>query len=199
MAKAKRVSEANARRVLAALEKTGGHQRKAAQLVGVSPRRLQQIVMVMRNMGLDVPKSPHDLTPHFRPDDHNIRGKSTLLGPDGEIKLQWVKEQATTPSPAEMAEIIKRTKIKLDQKSKDWLIRMANGDARQALTLLEATQSLYGKVDQATMTEALQSTYLRYDKAGEEHYNTISAYIKSMRASDVDAALYSLLRPEWVT
>lgn len=108
MAKAKRVSEANARRVLAALEKTGGHQRKAAQLVGVSPRRLQQIVMVMRNMGLDVPKSPHDLTPHFRPDDHNIRGKSTLLGPDGEIKLQWVKEQATTPSPAEMAEIIKK-------------------------------------------------------------------------------------------
>jgi hypothetical protein len=94
--------------MIEALQQTGGHQRKAAELLGISPRRAQQIIMVMRNMGLQVPASPHDLTPHFRPDDYNIRGKSTLLGPDGEVKLQWVKEQAGVPSPAEMAEIIKK-------------------------------------------------------------------------------------------
>jgi putative ATPase len=44
------------------------------------------------------------------------------------------------------------------------------------------------------LKNALQSKYLRYDKAGEEHYNTISAFIKSMRASDADAALYYLAR-----
>jgi putative ATPase len=44
------------------------------------------------------------------------------------------------------------------------------------------------------MTETLQSKFLRYDKKGEEHYNTISAFIKSMRASQPDAALYYMAR-----
>lgn len=95
---------------------------------------------------------------------------------------------------SEMDTIVKRTKVKMDKESREWLVRMANGDARQALTLLEATESLYGKVNVATMTEALQNNMLRYDKAGEEHYNTISAFIKSMRAGDPDAALYYLAR-----
>lgn len=94
----------------------------------------------------------------------------------------------------DMAAIIARTKIKLDKNSREWLVRVANGDARQMLTLLDETLSLYGKVNVETMTEALQSTFLRYDKQGEEHYNTISAFIKSMRASDPDAALYYLAR-----
>ncbi len=94
----------------------------------------------------------------------------------------------------DMELIIKRSKMKLDVKAKEWLIRVANGDARQMLTLLEETQSLYGKVTVETMTEALQSTFLRYDKQGEEHYNTVSAFIKSMRASLPDAALYYLAR-----
>lgn len=97
-------------------------------------------------------------------------------------------------SPKEMAVIIKRTKLKLDKKAKEWLIQMADGDARQAITLLEETEALYEKITVETMTEALQNTHLRYDKKGEEHYNTISAFIKSMRASDVDAALYYLAR-----
>lgn len=97
-------------------------------------------------------------------------------------------------SDSEMETIIKRTKVKLDTKAKEWLVSMANGDARQALTLIEATKSLYDKVTVATMTEALQNQFLRYDKKGEEHYNTISAFIKSMRASDPDAALYYLAR-----
>lgn len=94
----------------------------------------------------------------------------------------------------EMKEIIKRTGLTLEAEAVEWLIRMAQGDARQALTLLEATSSLYGDVTVASMTEALQNSLLRYDKQGEEHYNTISAFIKSMRASDPDAALYYLAR-----
>jgi putative ATPase len=97
-------------------------------------------------------------------------------------------------TPADMEIIIKRTKLTLHKESREWLIRVANGDARQMLTLIDATQSLYGEVNIDTMKEALQSTFLRYDKAGEEHYNTVSAFIKSMRASNVDAALYYLAR-----
>ncbi len=93
-----------------------------------------------------------------------------------------------------METIIKRTKVKMNKESKEWLVRVANGDARQMLTLIDATQSLYKEVTKETMTEALQSTFLRYDKQGEEHYNTISAFIKSMRASNPDAALYYLAR-----
>lgn len=76
----------------------------------------------------------------------------------------------------------------------DWLIQMANGDARQAISMLETAQKLYGTVTVDTLKESIQSKYLRYDKKGDEHYNTISAFIKSMRASQPDAALYYLAR-----
>lgn len=95
---------------------------------------------------------------------------------------------------AEMLEIIKRSGFVLDEEATAWLIQMAGGDARQALSLIEATSSLYPEVTVATLTEALQNSVLRYDKQGEEHYNTISAFIKSMRASNPDAALYYLAR-----
>jgi len=97
-------------------------------------------------------------------------------------------------SDKEMKTIIKRTKFKLDKKSIDWLINMANGDARQAITMLENTNELYKKITVENLKNALQSKFLRYDKVGEEHYNTISAFIKSMRASQSDAALYYLAR-----
>ena len=94
----------------------------------------------------------------------------------------------------DMDEILRRTGLIDDVVARQWLVRMANGDARQALTLLEAAHSLYGEVTETTLTEALQNSMLRYDKHGEEHYNTVSAFIKSMRASDVDAAMYYLAR-----
>jgi putative ATPase len=97
-------------------------------------------------------------------------------------------------SESELAEIITHTKIKLKKDAREWLIRMAAGDARQMLAVLEATDALYDEVTVDTLTEALQNQHLRYDKAGEEHYNTISAFIKSMRASDPTAALYYLAR-----
>lgn len=93
-----------------------------------------------------------------------------------------------------MEQIIKRTKLKVPKEAKDWLVQMAEGDARQALTVLEGAHKLYGKVSLETLKETLQSKHLRYDKKGEEHYNTISAFIKSMRASQPDAALYYLAR-----
>ncbi|MDO8558305.1 MAG: replication-associated recombination protein A [bacterium] len=97
-------------------------------------------------------------------------------------------------SASEMSRIIDRTKISLNAKAKEWLIEMANGDARAAITMLENTQKLYGNITVETLKETLQSKFLRYDKKGEEHYNIISAYIKSMRAGNADAALYYLAR-----
>lgn len=84
--------------------------------------------------------------------------------------------------------------VALPPEARDFLISFANGDARQALNLLEATVDLYQKVSLDVLKLALQSKFLRFDKGGEEHYNTISAFIKSMRASQADAALYYLAR-----
>ncbi|MFA4998655.1 MAG: replication-associated recombination protein A [Candidatus Paceibacterota bacterium] len=97
-------------------------------------------------------------------------------------------------SDKDMEAIIKRTGFEMDKKARDWLINMANGDARQAITMLENTYELYKKITIDSLKNTLQSKFLRYDKAGEEHYNTISAFIKSMRASQPDAALYYLAR-----
>ena len=97
-------------------------------------------------------------------------------------------------SEGEMAKIIKYTGYKLSKKASDWLVAMANGDARQAIMMIENTAELYGNITVDTLKNALQSKFLRYDKQGEEHFNTISAFIKSMRASQPDAALYYLAR-----
>ncbi len=94
----------------------------------------------------------------------------------------------------DMAAIIDRTGYKLNKDARAWLIEMANGDARQALTMIENTARLYDKVTIETLKETLQSRFLRYDKKGEEHYNVISAFIKSMRASKPNAAIYYLAR-----
>lgn len=97
-------------------------------------------------------------------------------------------------SEEEMTKVINRTGFKLKKDAKEWLVKMANGDARQAITMIENCVSLYADVTLAHLKDTLQSKFLRYDKKGEEHYNTISAFIKSMRASQPDAALYYLAR-----
>ncbi len=97
-------------------------------------------------------------------------------------------------SSEDMAAIIDRTGYDLDPVAKEWLIEMANGDARQAITMIENTTRLYDTISPETLKETLQSKFLRYDKKGEEHYNVISAFIKSMRASKPDAAMYYLAR-----
>jgi putative ATPase len=79
------------------------------------------------------------------------------------------------------------------------LTRFAGGDARRALGNLEVAAELAATAGRRTITvadvtEAAQHRALRYDRAGEEHYNIISAFIKSMRGSDPDAALYWMTR-----
>jgi putative ATPase len=91
--------------------------------------------------------------------------------------------------------------LKLDMtvEGRDFLIQQSQGDARVALNALETAAALVrpkkGKpIDSAVLEEALQKKPLLYDKAGEEHYNVISAFIKSLRGSDPDAAVYWLMR-----
>lgn len=101
-------------------------------------------------------------------------------------------------SSEEMEQVIDRAlkavRAKIPKDAKDWLVAMANGDARQAITMIENASALYGKLTIETLKNTLQSKHLRFDKKGEEHFNTVSAFIKSMRASNVDAALYYLAR-----
>lgn len=94
----------------------------------------------------------------------------------------------------DMEKIIVRTKLKVPKDAREWLLRMAQGDARQMLTVLETAERLYGKISLESLKEAIQSRHLRYDKKGDEHYDTISAFIKSMRAGQADAAIYYLAR-----
>jgi putative ATPase len=90
--------------------------------------------------------------------------------------------------------IVKRAKVKLGKGAFEWLMGYANGDARKALGIIDGAEALYGKITVETLNKAMESNHLRYDKKGEEHYDTISAFIKSMRASQGDAALYYLAR-----
>jgi putative ATPase len=92
-------------------------------------------------------------------------------------------------------------KISMSEDARRRLIDFANGDGRSLLMALEfvAEQSVVRpdgtkRLDDATVEAALLKKSLRYDKSGEEHYNLISAYIKSLRDSDPDGALYWLAR-----
>ncbi len=76
------------------------------------------------------------------------------------------------------------------------LLTFSNGDARQILTMIEIAAKLntHPQLTVVDIEEAAQRKMLQYDKLGDNHYDTISAFIKSLRASDVDAALYYLAR-----
>ena len=89
---------------------------------------------------------------------------------------------------------VKSLKVKIDKDASEFLATYSNGDGRKALNVLETAASMYKKITLDNLQNTLQSPYLRYDQAGDEHYDTISAFIKSMRASQVDAAMYYLAR-----
>lgn len=84
--------------------------------------------------------------------------------------------------------------------AREFLIQQSQGDARVALNALETAATLIRRekgekeITRLAVEEALQKKALLYDKSGEEHYNVISAFIKSLRGSDPDAALYWLMR-----
>ena len=101
-------------------------------------------------------------------------------------------------SPEDIAKIIDRAtkslKTKMDNDVREWLSEFANGDARQAIGLIESTFNLYKALTIDNFKNAIQNKFLRFDKKGEEHYNVISAFIKSMRSGNQDAAIYYLAR-----
>ena len=83
---------------------------------------------------------------------------------------------------------------KINKKAIDLIAELSGGDARSALGDLELALSLSNKVDEKVVEEAAGRKVPGYDKKGDNHYDTISAFIKSMRGSDTDAALYYLAR-----
>ncbi|MCW2530429.1 MAG: family ATPase [Pseudonocardiales bacterium] len=98
-------------------------------------------------------------------------------------------------------------RFELADDAREHLVRLAQGDARRALTALEAaagsaqattaadqTDPATAKIDLATVEQAVQTTALRYDRDGDQHFDVISAFIKSIRGSDPDAALHYLAR-----
>ncbi|MDQ1700832.1 MAG: putative ATPase [Frankiaceae bacterium] len=87
----------------------------------------------------------------------------------------------------------------LADEGRDHLLRMASGDARKALTVLEAAAAAADAtgtttIDLATLEAAIDRAAVRYDRQGDQHYDVISAFIKSIRGSDVDAGLHWLAR-----
>ncbi|HAK76005.1 MAG TPA: AAA family ATPase [Runella sp.] len=98
---------------------------------------------------------------------------------------------------AEKDEILKTKNIQFD--SYDALLRLSGGDGRKLLNLLELVVNAHFHenpivINDDTVTEVAQQNLARYDKSGEQHYDIISAFIKSMRGSDPNAALYWMAR-----
>ncbi len=89
-------------------------------------------------------------------------------------------------------------KISIDDEALDTLVHIASGDARRALNLLEQLVSLLPEdkknIDKENVLSILSENQVRYDKGGDAHYDVTSAFIKSMRGSDADGALYYLAK-----
>jgi len=90
-------------------------------------------------------------------------------------------------------------RLRLDADAEEHLVRLASGDARRALTALEAAAESAvstgaDHIDLATLEATVDKAAVRYDRDGDQHYDVVSAFIKSIRGSDVDAALHYLAR-----
>jgi len=89
--------------------------------------------------------------------------------------------------------------LTLDEDARDHLVRLAGGDARRSLTYLEAAAGAARTrqstlIDLETAERAVDQAAVRYDRQGDQHYDVVSAFIKSVRGSDADAALHYLAR-----
>lgn len=87
--------------------------------------------------------------------------------------------------------------VTVDEDAISAIVRLASGDARRALTILEASANVVGESGLVTVdvvAAASDRALLRYDRSGDEHYDVISAFIKSIRGSDADAAIHYLAR-----
>ncbi|MGC9976815.1 MAG: replication-associated recombination protein A [Syntrophales bacterium] len=125
------------------------------------------------------------------------RTRVMLLKPYADSELAVIIDRAIRDKERGLG----RLALEIEPDAIDHIIWSADGDARMALNSLEAAASLLPKgeigtrkITSALVEEALQKKALQYDKGGEEHYNLISAFHKSLRGSDPDAALYWLGR-----
>ncbi len=89
---------------------------------------------------------------------------------------------------------VKLLKAKIKTDAARLAARLANGDARKAISLIEDAAAHQGEIDVSLIKQIINKPNLLYDKSGEEHYNLISALHKSMRGNNPDAALYYLAR-----
>ena len=119
------------------------------------------------------------------------RSRVFVLEPLAPEDLRILLERALT-----ISEGLGGRELQADAEALVFLAEMAHGDARIALNTLELAANLSedGLIGLATVEAALQKAPLLYDQGGEEHYNVISAFIKSLRGSDPDAAIYWLAR-----
>jgi len=124
------------------------------------------------------------------------RSKVLVLNPLTDDEIRLIVDRALKDPERGLGKM----KLPVAPDALEGMVRWANGDARAALNLLELSAKLVEKTAEpraitlAVVQEAAQRRSLLYDKAGEEHYNLISALHKSLRGSDPDAALYWLAR-----
>ncbi|MGV0625807.1 replication-associated recombination protein A [Mycolicibacter minnesotensis] len=105
--------------------------------------------------------------------------------------------------PEDIAAVVRRAiddqrglggRVEVDPDAVDLLVRLAAGDARRALTALEVAAEAGQRVTVDVVEGSLDQAAVRYDRDGDQHYDVTSAFIKSVRGSDVDAALHYLAR-----
>ena len=125
------------------------------------------------------------------------RTKVLVLKPLGDPELRALVDRALADGERGLA----REKLDVPAEVRDLIAHEARGDARRALATLEDAAAVpvpdaegVRHIDRAAVEEALQRRSLLYDKAGDEHYAVVSAFIKSLRGSDPDAAIYWMAR-----
>lgn len=143
------------------------------------------------------------LLPHVERGDIILIGATTenpsfeVIGPLLSRCRVLILEQLSEKDLRKIArKALKFLKKKIDTKALKFLLESGNGDARTLLNVLEIASQLTDNqtLDITDIEDALQRRQYTFDKNGDDYYNVISAFIKSMRASDVDAALYYLAR-----
>jgi putative ATPase len=120
------------------------------------------------------------------------RCKVLVLNPLSESEVAAILQHALSDRERGLGEL----ELSASAEALQFMAEQAGGDARVALNTLETAARLahQGTISLESAREAVQKKPLLYDKGGEEHYNVISAFIKSMRGSDPDAALYWVAR-----
>ncbi|MBR4152653.1 MAG: replication-associated recombination protein A [Selenomonadaceae bacterium] len=109
------------------------------------------------------------------------------------VKIVRLEKLSTDDIKKILIRAVDKEKFIVEERALEIIADFADGDARMALNLLEQA-SFAGKISVETLSELLGEKIRRYDKRGDNHYDTASAFIKSMRGSDADAAIYYLAK-----